>query len=112
MVFLAAVMLTTAGNAAQVSYRIITNPKVEPATLSGTARYFGGEVRVIFINGKPTRLPQAGIIANVRKGHFLPVYTKTGARLSRQDWISCLPQWLAYETLAQSGPVIPDEQDR
>lgn len=85
------------------SYRFIKSDANTPARIKGQAKYFGGEIRVIMVNGRPERLPQSEIIENVRKGHFVPVYIETGERLSRDDWEISLPHWLGYATSEFAG---------
>lgn len=80
------------------SFRIIQDDSREPGKLDGTSRYFGGEIRAIIVNGRAIRLPERVIIESIRSGHFVPVYSESGTRLSRADWEGSLPHWLGYAT--------------
>lgn len=98
-------MLAQAETKAKVpaSYRFIKSDASTPARIKGQAKYFGGAIRVIMVNGTPVRLPQSEIIENVRNGHFVPVYIETGERLKRDDWEVSLPHWLGYATSEYAG---------
>ena len=84
------------------SYRIVQDDTRAPAALEGASRYYGGAIRTLIIDGRPVRLSEREIIENVRAGRFVPVYTETGARLSREDWEISLPAWLGQATSDQA----------
>ncbi len=86
------------------SFRIQQDDTREKARLEGASRYFGGEIRTLIVNGRPVRLSEREIIENIRSGHFVPVYTETGNRLSRADWEGSLPHWLGYATREFAAP--------
>ena len=80
------------------SYRIVLDNTRQTPKSDGASRYFGGAIRTLIIDGRPMRMSESEIIENIRSGHFVPVYTETGARLSREDWEVSLPHWLGYAT--------------
>lgn len=85
------------------SYRIIQDDTRKPATVDGASRYYGGAIRTLIIDGTPVRLSERDIIENIRAGRFVPVYTETGIRLSREDWEISLPSWLGHATRENAG---------
>lgn len=84
------------------SYRIIKNNAQAPA--NAQSRYLGGEIRVIYLDGRAMRMPESVIVENIRTGHFVPVYQETGQPLSKEDWLVSLPSWLGYKTVAAATP--------
>ena len=80
------------------SYRIVQDDTRKAATVEGSNRYYGGAIRTLIVDGRPVRLSEREIIENVRSGRFVPVYTETGAPLSREDWEVSLPAWLGHAT--------------
>jgi len=85
------------------SYRITQDDTRELPAADASSRYFGGEIRTLIIDGRPVRLSEREIIDGIRAGRFVPVYTDTGARLSREDWEVSLPRWLAHATRDFAG---------
>ena len=96
---------SSAGEHAKVpaSYRITLDRTRKPGAVEGANRYFGGKIRTLIIDGRPVRLSERDIIENIRSGRFVPVYTETGTRLSREDWIASLPYWLGEATHDNAG---------
>ena len=94
----------TPRNKVAANYRIKQDDSREKAMLEGASRYFGGEIRTLIVNGRPVRLSEREIIENIRTGHFVPVYSETGDRLSRADWEGSLPHWLGYATREFAAP--------
>ena len=86
------------------SYRIVQNDKAERGMLTGSSRYYGGEIRTLIVDGRPVRLSEREIIENIRTGRFVPVYAETGTRLSREDWEGSLPHWLGGPTREFAAP--------
>ncbi len=86
------------------NYRIKQDDSRQKAMLKGASRYFGGEIRTLIVNGHPVRLSEREIIENIRTGHFVPVYSESGNRLSRADWEGSLPHWLGYATREFAAP--------
>lgn len=80
------------------SFRIIQDETRQLPPVDAAGRYFGGEIRTLIIDGRPVRLSEREIIDGIRAGRFVPVYTETGTRLSREDWEVSLPRWLAHAT--------------
>ena len=85
------------------SYRIVQDDTRAPAALEGSSRYYGGAIRTLIVDGRPVRLSEREIIENIRSGRFVPVYTETGAPLSREDWEVSLPAWLGHPTRDRAG---------
>lgn len=85
------------------SYRITQDDTRKPAAIEGASRYYGGAIRTLIIDGTPVRLSERDIIENIRSGRFVPVYTETGTRLSREDWELSLPHWLGHATRENAG---------
>ena len=85
------------------SYRIMQDETRQTPQVDGASRYFGGEIRTLIVDGRPMRLSEREIIENIRSGRFIPVYTDTGTRLSREDWEVSLPHWLGYATREYAG---------
>ena len=95
----------TANGGAKIaaSYRIKQDMTREPANVDGASMYYGGEIRTLIVDGSPVRLSEREVIENIRAGRFVPVYTESGARLSREDWEVSLPRWLAHATRDYAG---------
>lgn len=85
------------------SYRIMLDDTRKPGAVEGANRYYGGEIRTLYIDGRPVRLSEREIIENIRSGRFVPVYTESGTRLSREDWLASLPFWLGQATHDSAG---------
>ena len=85
------------------SFRITRDDTRRLPAIDTASRYFGGEIRTLIVDGRPVRLSEREIIENIRAGRFVPVYTETGIRLSREDWEVSLPRWLAHATRDYAG---------
>lgn len=85
------------------SYRIMRDETRQAPEVEASSRYFGGEIRTLIVDGRPVRLSEREIIENIRSGRFVPVYSETGTRLSREDWEVSLPHWLGYATRDYAG---------
>lgn len=85
------------------SYKITLDDTRKAGAVEGANRYYGGEIRTLYIDGRPVRMSEREIIENIRSGHFVPVYTESGNRLSREDWIASLPYWLGQATHDSAG---------
>ncbi len=85
------------------SYRIVQDETRKPAMVDGASRYYGGEIRTLIVDGRPIRLSEREVIENIRAGRFVPVYSDSGNRLSREDWEVSLPYWLGHPTRDFAG---------